>query len=491
MRFTTSSAKTLAKTPVLVLGVYSNATLGKIATQLDSQGEIKKIVKKEFAKAELGSTLVLRRVEGIHAERVLLIGLGKADDFGNKALLAAHSAVVDYLKQTQTSDAIITLLQEDHGLAPELAAQLAARALETATYQYSETLSQKPDPIVLKKIVFSVTKADQAAVDKGLAQGQALGRGMNLTRYLGDLPGNICTPTFLGQQAKALAKAHESISAEVLERKQIEALRMGSFLSVAAGSDQDPRFIVLRYTPKTKRKQKPIVLVGKGVTFDTGGISLKPGLKMDEMKWDMCGAATVFGVFQTIAEINLDREVIGLVPATENMPSGRATKPGDVVTSLSGQTIEILNTDAEGRLILCDALTYAERFNPEAVIDMATLTGAIIVSLGHVNTGLFANNDDLAAELLAAGKTAADPAWHMPIGPEYDARLKSQYADMANIADSPAGGSITAACFLARFTKAYAWAHLDIAGTSNGGGKKGATGRPVPLLLNYLLSKQG
>ncbi|MDY3330368.1 MAG: leucyl aminopeptidase, partial [Pelistega sp.] len=313
------------------------------------------------------------------------------------------------------------------------------------------------------------------------------------TRQLGNLPANICTPSYLGEQAKALAKEFATIKTEVLDKKQIEALKMGSFLSVAAGSDQPPRFIVMQYSASKgakKSKQKPIVLVGKGVTFDTGGISLKPGLNMDEMKYDMCGAATVFGVIRTAAELGLQRDVVALIPATENMPSGHATKPGDVVTSMSGQTIEILNTDAEGRLILCDALTYAERFDPEVVIDVATLTGAIIISLGHINTGLFSNDDDLAQELLQAGKRAQDTVWHMPLEDAYQDRLKSNFADMANIGGAP-GGSITAACFLSRFTKSYRWAHLDIAGTAwESGPKKGASGRPVPLLVEFLLNQQ-
>ncbi|MFY9347832.1 MAG: leucyl aminopeptidase, partial [Orrella sp.] len=320
-------------------------------------------------------------------------------------------------------------------------------------------------------------------------------------RTLGNLPSNICTPTYLGNQARTLGRQFKSLKVSVLEKKQIEALGMGSFLAVSQGSAQAPRFIVMHYkgsgAAKASTKSKsgpangPIVLVGKGITFDTGGISIKPSAAMDEMKYDMCGAASVFGVMLAIAKLEWPGELIGLVPACENMPSGHAIKPGDVVTSMSGQTIEILNTDAEGRLILCDALTYAERFQPSAVIDIATLTGACIVALGSVNTGLFSPDDALADELVAASRRALDPAWRLPVEDEYQDALKSNFADMANIGNAgPKGGAVTAACFLARFAKAYRWAHLDIAGTSwLSGPQKGASGRPVPLLLEYLLNK--
>lgn len=495
MQFTTQTNRSFhqLKTPALFVGVFADGQLGQVAATLDSDGSLKKILKKEF-KADIGATLVLRNLADIAAERLVLVGLGNKDNYNANALMKAHTSIVEYLKQSSLNEGVSTLLEESATLGVVEAARFAARAVGTATYRYTTTLSQAVETVALKKLSFTCDKTSDKDVKLGLAQGQAIANGMNLTRQLGNLPANICTPTYLGEQAKALAKEFASIKTEVLDKKQIEALKMGSFLSVAAGSDQPPRFIVMQYraSGKTtkKSKQKPIVLVGKGVTFDTGGISLKPGLNMDEMKYDMCGAATVFGVIRTTAELGLQRDVVALIPATENMPSGHATKPGDVVTSMSGQTIEILNTDAEGRLILCDALTYAERFDPEVVIDVATLTGAIIISLGHINTGLFSNNDDLAQELLQAGKRAQDTAWHMPLEEAYQDRLKSNFADMANIGGSP-GGSITAACFLSRFTKAYPWAHLDIAGTAwDSGPKKGASGRPVPLLVEFLLNKQ-
>jgi leucyl aminopeptidase len=315
-----------------------------------------------------------------------------------------------------------------------------------------------------------------------------LADGIDLTRELANLPGNFCTPTHLGKIAKELAK-DKSITAEVLERKAIEKLGMGSFLSVTNGSAEPPRFIILKYNGAAKT-QAPHVLVGKGVTFDTGGISIKPSAEMDEMKFDMGGAASVLGTFKALAALKPKLNVVGLIPACENMPSGAATKPGDVFTSMSGQTIEVLNTDAEGRLILCDVLTYAERFKAASVVDIATLTGACVVALGHHNTGLFTKDDGLAQSLLKAGEESLDPCWRMPLQDEYDEGLKSNFADVANIAGR-AGGSITAACFLQRFAKNLRWAHLDIAGTAwKSGAAKGATGRPVSLLVHYLLAQQ-
>jgi leucyl aminopeptidase len=323
------------------------------------------------------------------------------------------------------------------------------------------------------------------AAKKGLSYGHAVGNGMNTARQLGNLPANICTPSYLASQAKALAKGQAKVTTTVLTEADMKKLKMGSLLSVSAGSDQPAKLIVIKYQG-AKTGVKPVVLVGKAVTFDTGGISLKPGGGMDEMKYDMCGGASVFGVINALIESQLPVNVIGIVPATENMPNGNATKPGDVVTSMSGQTIEILNTDAEGRLILCDALTYAERFKPAAVIDIATLTGAVIGALGKVGAGLLANDDELAEQLLTSGTRSGDRAWRLPLWEEYDQLLKSNFADMANIG-GPQAGTITAACFLARFTKKYKWAHLDVAGTAwISGPQKGATGRPVPLLMDYI-----
>ncbi|HET6787047.1 MAG TPA: leucyl aminopeptidase, partial [Aquabacterium sp.] len=313
---------------------------------------------------------------------------------------------------------------------------------------------------------------------------------VNLARELGNRPGNHCTPTTLAQEARQLGKAFKHLKVEVLDRPALEKLGMGSFLSVTNGSAQPPRFIILRYEGGPKG-QAPVVLVGKGITFDTGGISLKPGADMDEMKFDMGGAASVLGTFRAVAELRPKVNLIGLVPTCENMPSGTATKPGDVVTSMSGQTIEVLNTDAEGRLILCDALTYAERFKPAVVVDIATLTGACVIALGGVHSGLFSADDELATALQTAGAEALDTAWRMPLDEEYGEALKSNFADMGNVGGR-AGGAITAAVFLSKFTQAYRWAHLDIAGTAwKSGAAKGGTGRPVPLLTQFVLSQAG
>jgi leucyl aminopeptidase len=339
----------------------------------------------------------------------------------------------------------------------------------------------------IAKLTINVSVSDVSAAETGLANGQALAAGVSLAKDLGNLPPNVCTPSYLAEQALALGKTHQ-FKVEVLERDALKKLGMGSFLGVAQGSEEPPKFIIMQHL-KGKKEQKPVVLVGKGITFDTGGISLKPGSDMDEMKYDMCGAASVIGTFKAIAAMNLPLNVIGVIPTCENMPDGRATRPGDVLTSMSGLTIEVLNTDAEGRLILCDALTYVERFEPSAVIDVATLTGACVIALGHHASGLFSNNDALAAELLQAGEVALDRAWHMPMWEDYQSLLDSNFADMANIGGR-AAGSITAACFLARFAKKYDWAHLDVAGTAWKSGKeKGGTGRPVPLLTEFLVQR--
>jgi leucyl aminopeptidase len=332
-------------------------------------------------------------------------------------------------------------------------------------------------------------RSEISAGEQAAARAMAIAEGIAFAKDLGNLPGNHCTPTYLAEQAVEMGK-RQGVKVEVLEQKDLEKLGMGCFLAVARGSRQPPKLIVMEYHGG-KREAPPVALVGKGITFDTGGISIKPAAEMDEMKFDMCGAASVLGTMKAVAAMRLPMNVVGVIPATENMPGGNAIKPGDVVTTMSGQTVEILNTDAEGRLILCDALTYVEKYKPSAVVDVATLTGAMVIALGHVATGLFANNDSLARELIAAGENAWDRAWHMPLWDEYQDALKSNFADIPNIG-SRAGGSITAACFLSRFTKAYPWAHLDIAGTAwKSGADKGATGRPVALLSHFLARRAG
>jgi leucyl aminopeptidase len=479
------------KSDCIVIGVFESQTLSGAALEIDTatKGLLTRIIKAGDMDGKNGSTLFLHEVSGIGASRVLLVGLGKQDAFTQKAYGDALRAAWRALLGTKVVQVTFTLAQAPiKERTSDWAVRAAILALRELTYRFTQ-MKSKPDTTAraLKRIVFTVDPVDEKLAKLSAKQGAALANGMDLTRDLGNLPGNVCTPTYLANTAKKLAKDWK-LKVEVLGQKQMEALKMGSLLSVAKGSVEPPHFIVLQYHGGSA-KAAPVVLVGKGITFDTGGISLKPGDSMDEMKYDMCGAGSVLGTLRAVAEMGLKLNVVGIIPTCENMPSGTATKPGDIVTSMSGTTIEILNTDAEGRLILADALTYAERFKPAAVVDIATLTGACIIALGHHNTGLFAKDDALAGELLDAAKEAADPAWRMPLDDEYQDLLKSNFADVANIGGRPAG-SVTAACFLARFTEAYPWAHLDIAGTAwKSGAAKGATGRPVPLLSQFLIDR--
>ena len=487
------TAVTAVKTGALVVGIYENRKLTKAAAALDKLGAVSAALKSGDITGKPGSTLLLRGVTGVAAERIVLLGLGPDEAISDKSFNTAAQALVRTLATLGSNDAALALPFGDvKGRDLTWALRSVVLAGRDAIYRSDSLKSKKdPAPTGVKKITFLTSDTEAVAAKTGVAEAVALANGMALTKDLGNLPGNVCTPTYLANTAKKLAKDFK-LGVEVLDRKQLQALKMGSFLSVTNGSAEPPKFIVLKHMGG-KSKDAPIVLVGKGITFDTGGISLKPGLNMDEMKYDMCGAASVLGTFRTIAELGLKLNVIGVIPSCENMPSGTATKPGDIVTSMSGQTIEVLNTDAEGRLILCDALTYVERFKPAAVIDIATLTGACIVALGHHNSGLFTREDDahdqLADDLLKAGKAAGDTAWRMPVQDIYQEQLKSNFADIANIGGMPAG-SVTAACFLERFTRKYTWAHLDIAGTAwKSGAAKGASGRPVPLLTTYLLNQ--
>ncbi|MDH2236584.1 leucyl aminopeptidase [Pigmentiphaga sp. GD03639] len=496
---TQTSAPEKIKTAALVVGVHADGVLTQAADAVDraAQGAVRAAVKTDF-KGKAGETLVLRSLPGVAAQRVVLAGLGSQEALSPKALAAAHRAAlaaVAALGVTETVSALAAVPMQSADVRTR--ARLAAIAAGEVTYRFDATFGKR-DAVSrpkLARLVLAVERSEAREAEAGLREGSAIANGMSLARDLGNLPGNVCTPTYLGETAKKLGKSHK-LKVEVLDRKQIEALKMGSFLSVARGSDEPPKFIVLRYEgarqkPAGRGKAAaggPVVLVGKGITFDAGGISLKPAAGMDEMKYDMCGAASVFGTLRAVAELGLPLDVIGVVPACENLPSGRANKPGDVVTTMSGQTVEILNTDAEGRLILCDALTYVERFKPSTVIDIATLTGACVTALGHVNTGLFTPDDALADTLTSLSRQALDPVWRLPLDDDYQEQLKSNFADMANIGGPPAG-AVTAACFLSRYAKGYRWAHLDIAGTAWRSGKdKGATGRPVPLLTQYLLS---
>nr|WP_164503233.1 leucyl aminopeptidase [Nitrosomonas sp. JL21] len=476
----------------VVVGIFESKKLSESAKILDkvTQGYIKKILTSGDMNGKVNTSLLLHHVPDTLFKRVLLIGLGNEQEFKEKTLQSAVGTVLSALQKTAVTD--VTLFLADFPVKARTAAWKVSQIVIQAcngSYRFDQ-LKSKPEneQSALRKITLCINdRSELAACETALQQGLAIAHGMDFTKNLGNLAANMCTPTYLAKQAKDLAKAHK-LKATVLEEKDMEKLGMGSLLAVARGTDEPAKLIVLEYSGSAK-KDNPIVLVGKGVTFDTGGISLKPAAEMDEMKFDMSGAASVLGTLLAIAEMKLPIHVVGVIPATENMPSGRAIKPGDVVTSMSGQTIEILNTDAEGRLILCDALTYAERYNPKAVIDIATLTGACVIALGNSTTGLMTNDDGLAKELLSAGEEVGDRAWQLPLWDEYQDLLKSNFADIANIGGR-AAGTITAACFLSRFTKKYRWAHLDIAGTAWKSGKdKGSTGRPVPLLTQFLITQ--
>jgi leucyl aminopeptidase len=478
----------------VVVGVFESRKLTLPAELLDKAagGHISDIVRRGDMEGKSGTTLLLHSVPGTLCDRILLVGLGKEKEFREKEFASAVRSAVKVLNETGAFDATLFLTElpvRKHSITWRVR-QTVIAALD-ATYKFDQFKSKKEEiRRPLRKLTISVERRNELApAEEGLLQGQAIAEGVALTKTLGNLPPNVCHPTYLAEQAKEMASTFK-LNCEILEREDMEKLGMHSLLAVARGSHQPPKLIVLSYKG-TKASEKPVVLVGKGVTFDTGGISLKPGAEMDEMKYDMCGAASVLGTMQAVARMALPINLTVIVPATENMPGGNATRPGDIVTSMSGQTIEILNTDAEGRLILCDALTYAERFDPDTLIDVATLTGACVVALGGVATGLFANKDSLARDLQDAGDESNDRAWHMPLWDDYQELLKSPFADMANIGGRW-GGAISAACFLSRFTKKFDWAHLDIAGTAwKSGADKGATGRPVPLLTHYLLQRAG
>ncbi|HCZ13384.1 MAG TPA: leucyl aminopeptidase [Accumulibacter sp.] len=478
----------------VVVGVFEPRKLTLAAELIDNaaRSHLSDIIRRGDMEGKAGSTLLVHNVPGTLCDRVLLVGLGKEKEFGDREYCDAIRSAVRTLNETGSFDGTVFLTETNvRKRSSAWRVRQAAIVAEQTVYRFDQFKSKK-DKVrrPLRKLTFVVDRRNElAAAEEALSQGQAIAEGIALAMNLANLPGNVCTPSHLAEAAQQIAAEHK-IDCQILERDEMAALGMHSLLSVAKGSHQAPKLIVLQYKGG-KSDEKPVVLVGKGVTFDTGGISLKPAPEMDEMKYDMCGAASVLGAIKATALMKLPINLTVLVPSTENMPGGGATRPGDIVTSMSGQTIEILNTDAEGRLILCDALTYAARFDPDTVIDVATLTGACVIALGHVASGLFANNEALARDLENAGDEAHDRAWQMPLWNDYQELLKSPFADMANIGGR-SGGSITAACFLARFTKKYVWAHLDIAGTAwKSGADKGATGRPVPLLMHYLLKRAG
>jgi len=476
----------------VVIGLLEGRKLTASGRRLDeaAQGALGALLRRGDIDGKPGQVLLLHNPPNLLCERLLLVGCGKEKDFHEGRYREAIGKMARALAGTGATEAVVYLTElevKGHDIAWKV--RHAVECVEAALYKFDRLKSQKSDKKrALRRLILTVPKrSDLTPGETAVQQGLAIAAGVTLARDLGNLPGNICTPGYLADQARQLEHEH-AIKVTVLEREDMEKLGMGSLLSVARGSRQAPKLITLEYNGGADG-EPPVALVGKGLTFDAGGISIKPAAAMDEMKYDMCGGAAVLGVLKACATLKLPINVVGVIPSSENLPDGDANKPGDIVTSMSGQTIEVLNTDAEGRLILCDALTYTERFKPVAVVDIATLTGACVIALGNHASGLFSNNDALARELLNAGRVAWDRAWQMPLWDDYQKQLDSNFADMANIGGRE-GGAITAACFLARYTKKFKWAHLDIAGTAWLSGKaKGGTGRPVPLLTTWLIQR--
>lgn len=477
----------------VVVGIFAARKLSPSAMLLDeaSGGYISNLVRRGEIEGDLGQTLLLHNIENTLCDRILLIGCGREKDVDTRSFRKINNIMATTLEPGGTTEvaSYLTEIQvKKHDITWKI--RQSIEAIDEALYHFNLLKSDKKPPRrPLRKFIFSVSGRGQLMDGEvAVRNGMAVSTGIKLAKDLGNLPGNICTPSYLAKQASDLDKQHPNVTTTVLEEKDMEKLGMGSLLSVSLGSRQPAKLITIEYRGGGK-DQRPIVLVGKGVTFDSGGISLKPGAAMDEMKFDMCGAASVLGTLTACAELQLAINVVGIIPTVENMPDGLAIKPGDIVTSMSGQTIEILNTDAEGRLILCDALSYAEKFDPDVVIDIATLTGACVIALGAHPAGLLGNHKPLINDLLNAGETSGDRCWELPLWDDYQEQLNSNFADMANIGGKGAG-TITAACFLSRFTKKYHWAHLDIAGVAwLSGNNKGSTGRPVSLLTQYIFDR--
>jgi len=496
MRFSAKSGSPEQEsTACIVAGVFEGQHLTPAAEALDhgTSGAVAAVIKNGDIKGKPGQTLMLHNPSGVEAGRILLVGCGKKDELSEADYRKAVQATAGALKASAATDAVSCLAEVSVGeRRVDWKVRQAVEAMGNALYIYDETKSEKnEDRPVLEEMVFlTAGETETKAADQAIREGSAVSSGVALAKELANLPGNYCTPTYLAEQAEAMGKTYKSLKVSVLEEQDMEKLGMGALLSVSRGSRQPAKLITIEYRGGDSG-EKPVVLVGKGLTFDAGGISLKPAAAMDEMKYDMCGGAGVIGTMKAVAELGLPLNVVAVVPSSENLPDGAANKPGDIVTSMSGQTIEILNTDAEGRLILCDALTYSAKFEPDSVIDVATLTGACVIALGKQASGVMGNDEALVEELLDAGQSSGDRAWELPVWDEYQEQLKSNFADMANVGGREAG-TITAACFLSRYTKEYRWAHLDIAGTAWVSGKeKGATGRPVPLLMQYLIDKAG
>lgn len=492
--FATTSAASRRPAGSIVVGVFERGKTSSAAAEVDkaSGGKIRDLIKNGDISGNLGSSLVLTNLAGVKARRVVVVGLGKVSKFDVDRFRQATAVAAMAVKGSKTQDFVSYLTLEDvEDTSIYYLARHTIQSVADCLYTFTEMKSGRhKSSSSIKKIGVAVSKrGDNAKAMLGAEHADAIVTGMSLAKDLGNLPPNVCTPSYLARTAQQMAKRHKNLTTRIVSEAEMKKLGMHSLLSVTSGATEPAKLIVMQYKGVTK--QKPVVLVGKGITFDTGGISLKPGPTMDEMKFDMCGAASVIGTMATVATLQLPVNLNVVVPAAENMPSGDATRPGDIVKSMSGQTIEILNTDAEGRLVLCDALTYSRRFKPESIIDVATLTGACVIALGNHRSAVFSNNDSLSGDILSAGSASADRGWPMPMGDAYARQLRSNFADFANIGGREAG-AITAACFLGKFTDGLNWAHIDIAGTAwQSGVKKGGTGRPVPMLSEFVLRRAG
>ena len=479
----------------IVVGVYEPRRLSGVAEQLDeiSEGYISNLLRRGDLEGKAGQMLLLHHVPNVLSERVLLVGCGKERELDERQYKQIIANPIQTLNETGSMEAVC-FLTELHvkGRDTYWKVRQAVETTQDTLYTFLQLKSKKGEPRrPLRKIVFNVpTRRELTVGEKAVEHGLAIAKGMKVTKDVANMPPNICNPAYLWDQAQQLAAEYDSIDVECVNEANMADLGMNSYLAVGRGSENESLMSIIHHKGG-EPDQQPLVLVGKGLTFDSGGISLKPGEGMDEMKYDMGGAASVLGVMHTVAALNLPVNVIGVLAGCENMPDGKSYRPGDILTTMSGQTVEVLNTDAEGRLVLCDALTYVERFDPDTVIDVATLTGACIIALGKHATGLMSTHNPLAHELLNASEQASDRAWRLPLWDDYQEQLESPFADMTNLGGRPAG-SITAGCFLSRFTKKYNWAHLDIAGTAwNSGKNKGATGRPVPMLAQFLMNRAG
>jgi len=479
----------------IVVGVYEPRRLSPVAEQLDeiSDGYISSLLRRGDLEGKAGQMLLLHHVPNVLSERVLLVGCGKERELDERQYKQIIAKTIRTLNETGSMEAVC-YLSDLHVKGRDVYWKIrqAVEATQDSLYTFLQLKTKKGEPRrPLRKIVFNVpTRKELPVGERALEHGLAISKGVRMTRDVANMPPNICDPEYLWTQSKELAAEYDFLDIEVVNETDMQNLGMHSYLAVGRGSEKESMMSIIHHKGGNK-DDAPIVLVGKGLTFDSGGISIKPSEAMDEMKYDMCGAATVLGVMQTVAELNLPLNVIGVVAGCENMPDGKAYRPGDILTTMSGQTVEVLNTDAEGRLVLCDALTYVERFMPDTVIDIATLTGACVIALGKHASAVLSQHNPLAHELVSASEQSSDKAWRMPLWDEYQDQIESPFADFTNLGGRPAG-TITAACFLSRFTKKYTWAHMDIAGTSWISGKnKGATGRPVPMLTQFLLNRAG